>query len=90
MFYYNLIHQYREDESMNLAKSEWYDDVYNCVKKIRKDVFTLNDIYEYKSELSQLHPDNHEVEAKIRQQLQILRNQGKIVFVDNNGTYKKI
>lgn len=75
---------------MKLSKSGWYDDVYDCVKKIGKDEFTLDDIYEYKSELSQLHPDNNEVEAKIRQQLQMLRDEGKIIFVDNNGTYKKI
>jgi predicted HNH restriction endonuclease len=32
-------------------------------------------------------PDNHNVEAKVRQQLQFLRDEDKILFVDNSGHY---
>ncbi|MBE6823326.1 MAG: hypothetical protein E7518_09565 [Ruminococcaceae bacterium] len=39
--------------------------------------------------LSRLHPNNNHIRAKIRQQLQVLRNDGIIEFVDNAGTYKK-
>ena len=32
---------------------------------------------------------NFNVEAKVRQQLQFLRDKGFIDFIDNNGMYKK-
>lgn len=73
----------------NLISKDWFEDVYDCVKKIDKDIFTLEDIYEYEELLSSLHPNNNNVQAKIRQQLQYLRDIGKLEFIDNNGTYKK-
>mgnify|MGYP002345841931 FL=1 len=47
-------------------------------------------MYQYESYLSELHPENHHIKEKIRQLLQFLRNDGKIQFLDDNGTYKKL
>lgn len=33
------------------------------------------------------HPENRHVEAKVRQQLQVLRNEGIVTFLDNSGHY---
>ncbi|MDF7639277.1 phospholipase D-like domain-containing protein [Lactobacillus sp. ESL0791] len=57
-------------------------------EKITKDEFTLQEVYNYKSSLKQIYPDNHNVEAKIRQTLQNLRDIGLIEFV-SKGKYKK-
>jgi len=51
--------------------------------------FCLSDVYKYADELQQKHIDNHNVEAKIRQKLQLLRNKGFIEFL-GNGCYKRV
>ncbi|MCD7857029.1 MAG: hypothetical protein LUG55_04390 [Clostridiales bacterium] len=60
----------------------------NCINKIDKGQFTLSEVYEFQNELQRRHPDNHNVEAKIRQQLQVLRDNGILEFVDR-GVYRK-
>ncbi len=67
----------------------WLGDVLECVNSIPADIFSLSDIYEYVDELHEKHPNNQNVEAKIRQQLQVLRDRGVIVFL-GNGNYKKV
>lgn len=67
----------------------WIEDVFDCVKMIEQDVFSLDNIYIYEAHLASLHPNNNNIKAKIRQQLQNLRNNGKLEFINYNGTYKK-
>jgi phosphatidylserine/phosphatidylglycerophosphate/cardiolipin synthase-like enzyme len=69
--------------------SPWEKDVFNCLLKIRDDVFTLQDVYLFEKQLNQLHPANRNVQAKIRQQLQYLRDLGLVEFV-KPGIYKKL
>ncbi|WP_250227770.1 hypothetical protein [Anaeropeptidivorans aminofermentans] len=73
-----------------LDNDSWNEDVLDCLIKIETDIFSLNDVYMFEAHLSMLHPDNKNVRAKIRQQLQLLRDYGKIEFVDNRGTYRKL
>ena len=65
----------------------WTLDVLNCVEDLNKKEFSLKDIYLKKDYLNDLYPDNHHIEAKIRQQLQILRNNGILKFM-SKGRYK--
>lgn len=67
----------------------WLFDVLSCINKIPNELFSLTDIYAFSSHLAQLHPQNHNVNAKVRQQLQFLRDKGFIVFL-GNGKYRKI
>jgi len=67
----------------------WQEDVFNCLMDIKKQEFSLNEVYKYKNELSKLHPRNSFIEDKIRQQLQQLRDLGLIQFV-KRGNYKKL
>jgi len=76
-------------QTNNLKRRGWTMDVLNCVNKISSEVFTLRDIYEFANQLSKNHSENHNVEAKIRQQLQFLRDKGFIEFI-GRGIYKKI
>ncbi len=74
-------------ESMNLRG--WIMDILKCIDRIAGEVFTLSEINIFAGELSAKHPDNHNVKAKIRQQLQFLRDKGFIEFL-GRGVYKKI
>lgn len=76
-------------ETKNLDSRSWLLDVLNCVNDIEADEFCLQEIYEYIENLQAKHVNNHNVEAKIRQQLQLLRDKGFIEFL-GGGHYKKI
>lgn len=67
----------------------WKKQVFIFVDKIENQVFSLNDIYKYEVQLSNLYPNNKNIKDKIRQQLQILRDLGLIEFL-GNGEYKKL
>lgn len=67
----------------------WIFDILNCINSIMSDVFSITDIYSFTNYLAAKHPKNNNVEAKIRQQLQVLRDLGFIEFL-GRGKYKKI
>jgi type II restriction enzyme len=58
----------------------WTVDVLNSIRRLRKSQFSLQEIYGVEEELQAAHPDNRNVRAKIRQQLQVLRDLGLIKF----------
>ena len=66
----------------------WTLDVLNCVNIIDGKDFTLEQVYRFEELLVEKHPDNHHVKDKIRQQLQILRDNGIIEFT-GRGHYRK-
>jgi phosphatidylserine/phosphatidylglycerophosphate/cardiolipin synthase-like enzyme len=77
-------------ESIIANLSPWKKDLFECLLKIKNDVFTLNEVYSFENDLSNLHPNNRNVKAKIRQQLQYLRNIGLLEFSSPPGRYKKL
>lgn len=88
----NIVDTYKnlkKFQNNDIETRGWLFDVLNCINKIDGDVFTLNQVYGYCDLLKQLHVNNNNVHAKIRQQLQILRDKGIIKFVDR-GVYKKL
>lgn len=66
----------------------WLFDVLSCVDKL-DNVFTLKEMYNFVDILRMKHPQNNNIEAKIRQQLQYLRDKGFIEFL-KSGQYRKI
>lgn len=76
-------------QTNNLESRGWLMDVLNCVNEINTIDFSLNDIYSYTEQLQEKHINNHNIEAKIRQQLQILRDKGFIEFT-TRGHYRKL
>ena len=64
----------------------WLMDVLLCIRRIGKGEFTLSDVYKFENELSLMHPNNRNIRAKIRQQLQLLRDKGIIRFL-GRGRY---
>lgn len=72
----------------NIESRGWLLDTLNCVDRLDSN-FTLSQIYSFEKELQTKHPDNNFVKAKLRQQLQILRDKGYIEFT-SRGNYRKI
>jgi type II restriction enzyme len=66
----------------------WLVDVLRVVESLPAE-FTLDEVYAAGSELAALHPGNNNVSAKIRQQLQLLRDAGRIAF-EERGRYRKV
>ena len=71
----------------NLKKRSWIYDILYCIDKINKKEFSLKEIYNFESFLQIKHKKNQHIKAKIRQQLQILRDKNFIKFI-GNGNYK--
>ena len=59
------------------------------VLKLPKQTFRLEDLYASIQNLRQVHPLNNNIDAKIRQQLQVLRDLNLVEFIDQRGTYRK-
>jgi len=67
----------------------WILNLMICVDLIKKETFTLEDVYQFEDKLKLKYPNNNFIKDKIRQQLQVLRDKGIIEFV-SRGNYKKI
>lgn len=65
----------------------WLIEVLKCVEATGKSHFELADIYSFETHLSEIYPDNRHIKQKIRQQLQILRDNGIIEFL-SRGRYR--
>lgn len=78
-----------KSEITNIAARGWLMDVLNCINDIPCNGFSISRIYEYETQLQRIHPDNNNIKAKIRQQLQFLRDKGIIEFL-GNGLYRKV
>lgn len=76
-------------QTSNLESRGWIMDILICINKIPTDEFTLQQMYSFENELMLKYPNNNNVRAKIRQQLQYLRDKGFIKF-ESRGKYKKI
>jgi type II restriction enzyme len=72
----------------NIDSRGWMLDVLLCVSSIPKDVFNLDEVYHFENVLAEKHSENKFIKAKIRQQLQVLRDKGYIEFL-GHGTYRK-
>ena len=66
----------------------WILDILNCINQIDGNEFTLGQMYEFEQMLAVKYPNNKHIKAKIRQQLQILRDNDIIAF-RGNGRYLK-
>lgn len=74
-------------QSRSIESRGWLFDVLQCTEKL-SSTFTLEQMYSFVDQLKARHPRNNNVEAKIRQQLQMLRDKGLIEFL-TPGVYRK-
>ena len=68
--------------------NSWQEDMVRCVNLIPKDVFSLEDVYAFEEALAQAYPNNFHIRDKVRQQLQVMRDNGLISFL-GGGMYRK-
>jgi type II restriction enzyme len=66
----------------------WLIEVMRCIDALGRDEFTLREAYGFAPELSHLYPENKHVKEKIRQQLQMLRDQNYLRFI-GGGRYRR-
>ena len=74
-------------QDSNIESKGWILDIIKCIEKIDKKNFTLFDMYQFEKYLKLKHPDNNNIEVKIRQQLQLLRDRNYLEFV-GRGQYR--
>lgn len=74
-------------EYNNMKERGWLLDILMCIEKIGKNIFSLQELYQFEIHLKIKHPNNNNIQAKIRQQLQILRDKDYLSF-ENRGKYK--
>lgn len=71
----------------------WKEDIWKELLRYRReegtDRLTLRELNDHaEGRLSDKHPRNDHVRAKIRQVLQQLRDDGDVKFIDEGGTYE--
>lgn len=74
-------------ENLKAEVRGWTLDVLNAVRALGKQEFSLSELYAREDALAKLHPENHNVRPKIRQQLQTLRDIGLLEFL-SPGRYR--
>ena len=75
------------EDFSNLKAKGWLLDVLKCIELLKKKMFSLHDLYEFEGYLKSKHPENNNIQAKIRQQLQILRDKNYLQF-EGRGKYR--
>lgn len=73
--------------SQSLEARGWLLDVMKCTESIGKSEFSLTDMYRFIGPLQEKYPRNRHIKEKIRQQLQVLRNNGYLSFA-GKGLYR--
>ena len=71
-------------QEIPITQRGWMLDVLNIIRSLNKTEFTNQDIYAYETHLKKLHPDNHFIRDKIRQQLQNLARAGLLIHIGRN------
>lgn len=71
----------------SLSSKSWLVHIMQCIDRLNKDVFSLDEVYAFEDELGAAYPSNRHIRAKIRQKLQVLRDNGYLEFT-GNGSYR--
>jgi len=71
----------------DLEAKGWLVQVMRCIERIGKNQFTLDEVYAFEDELKAAYPGNSHIRAKIRQRMQVLRDNGYLEFL-GRGNYR--
>lgn len=82
-----VLERYQNIVFVETQKSKgWIFEIMHCIERLKKSTFSLSDLYVFEKELQRKYPKNNNIQAKIRQQVQFLRNQNYLSFL-GNGIY---
>jgi type II restriction enzyme len=70
-------------------RRSWAATILNLIRKLPEGSFKLADAYEFEGELRLIYPENNNIRPKIRQQLQVLRDAGILIFL-GEGRYQLV
>lgn len=73
-------------DAVDSSRRGWTVTVMNCIEQLQKDTFTLEEVYGFVSQMQARYPENKHIKPKIRQQLQLLRDEGWLTFL-GDGIY---
>ena len=73
-------------EEKEISAKGWLLDIMNCVEKLGRKEFFLDEVYAFENILNKKHPENKHIKDKIRQQLQVLRDKNYLQFL-SRGMY---
>ena len=73
--------------TLSYKDRSWAATILNLLHRLPNRNFDLADVYRFDSELQRLFPNNKHIKPKIRQQLQVLRDAGILVFL-GEGRYQ--
>lgn len=76
-------------KKINPKEKTWRSEVLYLIDKIPDSIFTLKQLKKEIPALEKEHPENKNIDSKIRQMLQELRDKGFIIFLDK-GLYQKL
>lgn len=71
----------------SIKQRSWMMAVMAVVERFGSEEFRLSDVYRHENDLRQLFPANQNIRAKLRQQLQYLRDEQVLSFL-GNGRYR--
>ena len=71
----------------SLGAKGWLLDIVKCIEMLEMNTFSLHHLYQFEGYLKTKHPENNNIQAKIRQQLQTLRDKNYLSF-EGRGKYK--
>ncbi len=74
-------------KSHSFEAKGWLLETIKCIEKLGVKNFSLQDLYNFENELSLKFPNNNHIKDKIRQQLQILRDNDYLRFT-SRGQYE--
>lgn len=73
-------------ENLSADQRGWTTLTLSIIRTIERNKFTLSDLYAREQQFAEIYPGNRHVRAKIRQQVQILRDLGVLAF-EGGGQY---
>jgi type II restriction enzyme len=73
-------------DRMAVDSRGWLVATMNCLRRLGRREFSLREAYEFEEKLRKQFPNNRHIRAKIRQQLQLLRDRGWLEF-KGRGSY---
>lgn len=74
--------------SLEVEKTTWLDEIIACIKQNNLIVFRLDDIYKHEPDFEKKYPNNCAIQDSVRHIMQVMRDDGLLVFVDDNGLYR--
>ena len=73
----------------SVSERSWLAETMRCIEALKASAFSINELYAFEHDLSRRYPKNNNIRAKLRQQLQKLRDAGLVRFL-GKGLYEVV